>query len=275
MSRNAKYELDNHLEPQRLEEQSKTFNYSLLREFDLLGVNINSVEKILDAGCGTGLLGRQLLQQHRNPNIQVVGIDNSAFLLQRAKAENTQAGIQDRFKLLHQSLFDLNQIDEYSKIFCRYVLQHVPTDEQRSFVINKLLKSLKPDGEIFLIDSFGIFAHIDTNNKWLKERISYIEKNAPIDFNVGIKLRGFLIDNGIKAHNISMEILPFNFNSLKDRMAEAKNWEQRFINAKPLLISLLGEIEAERFAKEYIEVFLNERSLVLAYKILVKGQKSE
>src|SRR5690606_35223763 len=113
MSRKLQYELDSASEPQRLEDQSKTFNYSLQREFDLLKLNFEGNEKILDAGCGTGLLGRQLILSKPNSKIEVVGIDNSAFLLQRAKSENIQAGVQDRFKLYHQSLLDVDQEEIY------------------------------------------------------------------------------------------------------------------------------------------------------------------
>lgn len=269
---NNTYCLDHSDEPQRLEDQTKTFNYQLSAELQLMALQIHSGENILDAGCGTGVLGRELCKFFPSENFNIEGLDSSEFSLQRARAENEQQGVSSRIKLTHGSLLDLKQKEKYSKIFCRYVLQHIPAKE-RLQVVKNLWDCLKVGGQLYLIDSYGLLSNIDTKNVWLREKIDKLEKIAPFDLNIGLKLRGMLLDCGVPEKDIVTMASPYNFENSRFRKDEAKNWEQRFHNAQDLLLSLLGEADGHRFFKEYIAEFLNPRTLVLAQKIFVKAIK--
>lgn len=273
MSKAFKYGLEHPREAQRLEDQSRTTNYSLISELNILGVDIKPGERILDAGCGTGVLSRQLIESFSNVDFKVIGVDFSTDLLKRAQMENERQGLNKRITLVEQSLMDFRPDQKYSKIFCRYVLQHVPTDALRVQIVKNLLNCLQEGGEIYLIDTYGLFSHLDTKNLWLRDKIEFIENNAPIDLNIGIKLRGFLLDLAIPADDIIVKAIPFSFINTRERKDELKNWEQRFANAKHLLVSMLGELDAAKFTKIYLEEFLYLRTLVLAQKVLVKAKK--
>ena len=106
--------------------------------------NISRNQKVLDVGCATGYLGEIL---KNNFDVDVVGVDNQDFHLDKAKKLNVYS---DLIKL------DLNsfgsELDEYTYYFDRIilcdVLEHLidPMD-----VLRKLSRFLKVDGK-FLID---------------------------------------------------------------------------------------------------------------------------
>jgi len=269
------YKLDNQSEGRRLEEQSANKNYSLRDEFSSVGVQINAQERVLDAGCGTGLLSRFLIDHFCQEHFTIDAIDITENLLSFAKQESAKNDqYRHRITYMNKSITELCDQKKYHKIFSRFVFQHIPDRKLKTLALKKLWDSLMPGGKMYIIDCFGFFSHLNTPNTWLLEKIGHVENSIPIDMNVGPKLRGMLIDAGVPFECIQTRTLPFYFDTLEQREAEASLWKQRFQNANPLLVEALGELVAKRFVAEYIKEFLDPRTYIYAQKFILTISKS-
>jgi ubiquinone/menaquinone biosynthesis C-methylase UbiE len=112
------YALESDAEFERLERQSTYPKYDYRSE--LAGIVVGARARILDAGCGSGVVSRYLARHHAD--CTVVGCDESEDRIARA-AELARDLPNLRFRQgdicamsFAASSFDL--------IFCRYVLQH-------------------------------------------------------------------------------------------------------------------------------------------------------
>lgn len=268
------YKLDSTNEAKRLEEQSANKNYSLKKELEGANVVVDQNDRVLDAGCGTGLLSRFLIDYFNDKDFDIDAIDITESLIQFAKAESsTCAAYQKRISFQQLSMLELEETEKYDKIFSRFVFQHIPSPELRRKCAQKLWDSLRAGGQIVLIDCYGFFSHMDTSNLWLKEQIELIERSIPIDMNVGIKLRGLFLDIGVPVESIQVTSLPFSLETASERQDEADLWRQRFENAFSLLASTLGELGAKRFALEYVKEVMNPRTYIFAQKIITTIKK--
>jgi len=268
------YKLASQTEASRLEEQSSQDNYSVEKELKLSEFSLQSNDLVLDAGCGTGLLSRTLVDIFRDLPFKIHAVDITESLLNFAKEETKKdERYIDRIDFQKKDITNLDVQNLYDKVFCRFVFQHLPNDGSKMKAAKSLLESLRHKGELLVVDSYGFFSHMDTPNEWLKEKIKFVESMIPIDLDVGIKLRGLFLDLGVKEEDISISIQNFNFTSAKERGEEENLWRQRFQNAFPLLKSILGEEEAVKFSDEYCSEILNPRTFIFSQKFLVKVRK--
>lgn len=269
-----KYRLEGADEAKRLEEQSNQDNYSIKNELFLADVKIRPNDLVLDAGCGTGLLSRALIDLFPDHSFKIDAIDVTDHLLEYAIKE-TRKGNQylNRINFQKKDICDLSDQNLYQKIFSRFVFQHIPTRESQLRAANTLYQSLAPGGSLYVIDCYGFLSHLDTNNTWLKEQIKKTEESIPIDMNIGIKLRGLFLDNGVPATKVITKIENFKFDTFEQRQTEANLWKQRFMNAKPLLDSILGEEASMKLGKEYVSEIMNPRTYIHAQKFIVEVNK--
>lgn len=271
---NRAYKLANTHEAERLEEQSRNKNYSLNREFNLAGVEIENNDKILDAGCGTGLLSRALIDAFPNKKFNICAIDLTEELVTFAKEETKKSDrYMNRIEYQKMDICKTTYKDDFDKIFSRFVFQHIPSRQEQMIAAKALYSALSPGGSLFITDCYGFFSHLDTPNTWLLEQLSKVEANIPIDLNVGIKLRGLFLDIGVPLKDIKCFSENFVFDTFEERSAEANLWQQRFINAQSLLYKVLGEVGANRFSREYVKEIMNPRTFIHAQKFIVKISK--
>jgi SAM-dependent methyltransferase len=269
------YQLDSKDEAIRLEEQSSNENYSVENELKVSRFSFSSNDLVLDAGCGTGLLSRTLVDLYRDLDFKIHAIDLTESLLSFAKDESKKdERYLERIHFNKKDITNLRVNEQYDKVLCRFVFQHLPDSESKRKAAKSLFDSLRPNGELLVIDSYGFFSHMDTPNEWLREMIKFVESKLPIDMDVGIKLRGLFLDLGVKKEDISMIVQNFNFTSEKERIEEESLWRQRFRNAFPLLTSILKEEDAVRFSEEYCREVLNPRTFIFSQKFIVKVKKS-
>ena len=272
------YALENTQEADRLEKQSSTLAYSITDDLQCFDISFSNRDLCLDAGCGTGVLTREiaLLAQHQNKKINITGIDTSPQLLREARKEVIQRHMSEYIHFYQHSINAARPINSilYHKVFCRYVLQHLPNKKLRIKAIKNLLNYTRPKGELYLIDSFGVLTHIDINNEWITKMANLLNQKSPIDLDVGLKLRGYLLDLGIAPKNIFLKTLPLTFQDFESRQKESLNWTQRLWHARPLIDTLLGVVQSKKFCQEFPKIFLDERTLALAQKVLIKVIKT-
>ena len=98
-------------------------------------IGIENPESIIDIGCGPGNSTRIL--RSKWPNSKIVGVDNSAEMISRAKKDFPGG----RWILTDASRLEENRA--YNIIFSNAALQWIPNHKQ---LMQKLMKLVKPEG---------------------------------------------------------------------------------------------------------------------------------
>ena len=135
--------------------------YDVTRKYYLLGrdqllreMNVQSGEKILEAGCGTArnliILGKL------HPEAKLFGLDASAAMLETAQSKVDAAGVKNI--TLKTALADDFKFDEtfgldaqFDKIFFSYSISMIPPWRES---IDNALANLKPGGEMYIVDFY-------------------------------------------------------------------------------------------------------------------------
>lgn len=103
-------------------------------------LNINRSIKVLDVGCGLGILASELARQY--PNCEIHGVEFSAEQLQEA-----QHNLPNVFLLqgdAHELPYEAHTFDV---VYCRYLLEHVKSPLK---VLQEMYRVLKPYGRAFV-----------------------------------------------------------------------------------------------------------------------------
>lgn len=241
-----KYSLEATIEASRLEEQVFQDNYSIHREMDRFSFNFNEV--VLDAGCGTGVLSRYLVEHF---NIQQIdAIDASDLRLKQASEFLKKLGKQN-IKFYRQDLSKLDEqfYNKYDTVICRYVLEHV---EKPDLVLLELKKALKKNGRIILFDLDGVFVNLYSENKILNKYMTELKESIRFDLEIGRKLPVYLKQAGFSQIQWDVELLSCKNGALHE---EKKNTEKRFIALEQFLTDVLGS--SQRF-EEFRQLYLDE-----------------
>jgi ubiquinone/menaquinone biosynthesis C-methylase UbiE len=112
---------------------------------DLSGVKDG--EKVLDIGCGTGLLSLKFLEK---ADCIIYGIDNSSEMLEIFKEKIKKLNLADKISLGLENAENIDFRDEEFDIIASTVtLHHV---KEKYPVIKKIYKFLKPGGRLLIGD---------------------------------------------------------------------------------------------------------------------------
>jgi ubiquinone/menaquinone biosynthesis C-methylase UbiE len=262
------YVLESKSEFERLEHQSSLSGYDYQRELALSGLPpLQDGMRVLDAGCGSGIVTRHLAQEH--PGCEVEGCDISE--LRVAQARDAAKDIPR----LHFEVRDLARLDypeaRFDVILCRYVLQHLSA-ESREAALAGFLHCLKPGGRLVLIDFDGGFLNLHPQpSPWLQEALWKMETRFPVDLRIGRKLPHLLVTAGFTQTHWRIDVLEWRDELLAQ---ERLLLDQRILALEPVLTPVLGSVsDARRFHREYMEV-LDAPGCVLFYnKFIVTGRK--
>jgi ubiquinone/menaquinone biosynthesis C-methylase UbiE len=119
-----------------------------LRHRLLQGANIQPGQRVLDLGCGTGLLAIMLKQS--TPEAQVTGLDGDEAVLSIARDKSRGTDIQWD----HALAFDMPYPDQsFDAVVSSFVTHHLTSaDKVRAF--KEVHRVLRPDGWFHIVD-FG------------------------------------------------------------------------------------------------------------------------
>ena len=145
----------------RLELRAKAKDEVEAREtyLGLLGVAVD--ERVLDVGCGSGVVTREIAKRVGARGL-AVGLDLSPALLVVARELAQEADLGDRIEFREGSVLQLPFPDSsFDVVLCVTVLSHVPGGEA---AIPELARVLRPGGRIGVFDidtDMTAFAHPD------------------------------------------------------------------------------------------------------------------
>jgi len=262
------YVLESKSEFNRLEHQSGLSGYDYQRELSLSSLpSIQDGMRVLDAGCGSGIVTRHLAQEY--PGCEVEGCDLSEVRV--AQARDAAKGLPRlRFEVQDLARLDYPEA-HFDVILCRYVLQHLSA-ESRSAALTGFLRCLKPGGHLVIIDFDGGFLNLHPQpSPWLQEALWKMETRFPVDLRIGRKLPHLLVMAGFIQTHWRIDVLEWRDEMLAQ---ERLLLDQRILALEPVLTQVLGSAsEARRFHGEYLEA-LDTPGCVLFYnKFIVTGRK--
>jgi 2-polyprenyl-3-methyl-5-hydroxy-6-metoxy-1,4-benzoquinol methylase len=114
------------------------FDITRKKLFDqTITASVKSGESVIDVGCGSGRL-LDILPQ----GINYLGIDSSEKLLELAKSNYPN----HQFQL--GKLPELKITEQFDQVFCKAVLHHIPSREQRILALKQLWKIKKAAGSV-------------------------------------------------------------------------------------------------------------------------------
>jgi len=99
-------------------------------------------KKVLDVGCGGGILSESMAQL----GAEVTGLDQSEIAIKIAQLHAKESNLSIDYKLLNIEDFLKKNKKKYDVITCLEMLEHVPDP---SSVIQACRRLLKPDGRMF------------------------------------------------------------------------------------------------------------------------------
>lgn len=99
--------------------------------------------RILDVGCGGGLLSEAMAVQ----NAQVTGIDLSEKLIDIAQLHLLESGVKAEYRVIAVEDLALQQAGHFDAITCMEMLEHVPDPHA---ILQACFDLLKPGGRLLL-----------------------------------------------------------------------------------------------------------------------------
>jgi len=217
--------------------------------FDMLPISQNGT--ILDLGCGVGTVTKLLAQKAK----YVIAIDFNPDLIQEAKLSNSAQNIDYVISDLNNiHKLDLPKVDG---IWTSFVAAYFPDFKP---ILNRWLACLKAGGWIAIVEMADLFAHTplsQTTQDIFNEYYIRQLKNNIYDFEMGFKLKDFVIKSGLTVIHEETKIdqeLTFS-GPAEPRILKA--WEDRF-NRMNVFKDYLGEFDFLKIKKEFMECLSNK-----------------
>ena len=241
------------IEKERLVERDK--RTSTRRSFALKEQDFGDIQRILDVGCGDGVVGFDLLL--RTNNASLVGVDIEPSILHEA-IKKTPAGYASDF-----SACDGNDLpfanSTFNLVTCQYVLQHVShpiriLEEMRRVSCRsaKIVVFEWDDGVNFSYPPLPIDLQ-----KVFQAKIQLVHDKGG-DRYIGRKLYHFLHSAGWR--NIEIKIVHDIWQGSSDRVKALRGTELSLLEIKPQLVNtaLITENEFELAMNQLREYYCSD-----------------
>jgi ubiquinone/menaquinone biosynthesis C-methylase UbiE len=259
------YVLEAREEANRLESQAEIPQYSLRRELE--SITLYEKDRVLDAGCGSGLLCRYLAKNYND--LIIDGVDFSDLRIKQA--QNILKGTSSE-KLINYSRANLESLEvennTYDHIISRYVFEHLLEPQ---VVSDELFRVCKPNGKITIIDFDGIFINLFSHNQRFNELFNIVKSSFKSDLNIGRRLPYILKQSGFERIKYNIESIYF---SGVDAEKELINNKQRCENCRDIFLEALKDKSlVNEFIELYLEESMKEENVLYFNKFIVSGTK--
>jgi SAM-dependent methyltransferase len=150
-------------EHERLVRQAELFEPFTRRLFRDAGIGLG--QRILDIGCGLGDVS-MLVARLVGPTGVVVGVDNDANIIAKAKARAAEAGLRN-VNFMESEVGRIAASERFDAIVGRLILQFVPNP---GAVVRSLAGQLRPGGVLAIQDAcwgpfLGLTAHLPLRSR--------------------------------------------------------------------------------------------------------------
>ena len=140
-----------------LESRGRTPGYLSAVGSLIAAAQIQPGERVLEAGCGTGVLCRWLASQTANRN-PIDGVDVNAYFLREAREIASREGVGNTVSFHEGSAEELPFDDNsFDVVFCSTVIQRVNAD----LMLPELRRVTRPGGRI------AVLGHAHDMNRWV------------------------------------------------------------------------------------------------------------
>ncbi len=125
---------------------------ALLNEVALRELRLRPGQRVLDVGCGTGVLTAAFARAV-GPEGRVVGVEREERQLAAARARVAEAGLDDRVELRRGEAtappLEPGEAESFDVAWARFLLEHLPAPEE---ALRPMLRALRPGGRVVLCD---------------------------------------------------------------------------------------------------------------------------
>jgi ubiquinone/menaquinone biosynthesis C-methylase UbiE len=240
------------------EKKTKTQRASALED-----VKFEGVSKILDVGCGTGVVGIDLLNSIPSAQI-LIGLDLEASVLRVAK-ERIPNGRHGNF--IAGNIYDLPFVQStFDLVVCQYVLEHLSQPVKALFEMRRVSRS-GGQAVIFEFDDRTGFSYPPAPNELqelFQAKIELIERKGG-DRSIGRKLYHLLRLAGWT--EIEVKIIPDIWQGAADRKDALESANLSFTQLKPQLIAenLISEKSFDTGLNQMYDYYQSEMLSVLFF----------
>lgn len=265
------YVLESNKEGDRLDRQSRMKAFS--PEAELRFLQLQPGQRILDAGCGSGIVSHHL--SRLASGIQVVGWDFAQNRVDEAQQKygssgNVRFAQRDLLKLNADSDPEIKEFGRFDAIVCRFVLRHFPQKVVPK-VVRNLVNALKPGGTLCCIDVDGVLGDFSTGSTFLNKSLAQIRESKDVSFGVAMKMPSLFIGAGLEEVDWHVVTSEFKGDELSE---ETENLRQSFQNAKSFAVKVLrGEKNFKRFCKEFTAAMADPENIRFYNRIVALGKK--
>lgn len=258
------YILEDSGEAKRLERQARQSAYSVEEELPDLAAD----GRVLDAGCGTGVVARHACRHLRGRNMSIDACDRSEQRLEQARALSSEHPF-DRISYFAGDVTHLPCENEYyDLVLNRFVLEHLVAPRA---AVREFYRVLKPGGEVRIIDADGVLFNLFTTDERLNGYLDVLRRDLTIDMFVGRKIPNMLVKAGFEEVSWRIDVMRFSGDSLVEEKA---NYAQRFEFARPVIENILGS-EAATFTTSYLRELDRPGNVLFYNKFIVRGLKPD
>lgn len=232
-----------------------------------LGSHLANATSVLSVGCGPGVFLREIAQSH--PNLEVVGVDQSAARIQQAEERfhglpNARAFVGDVSELPFQS-------NRFDLVFCRFLLEYLP---DKPSAVREISRVCKNGGTVLLQDLDGqLLWHFpeDAELQHTTERVLSYLQNTGFDPFVGRKLFSLCLRAGLA--DISVQVEPYHLYAGRIGEPHLSHWQAKLRIALPHIASVLGSEQAARnYADRFLNYLLDPETLTYSCLFTVSGR---
>lgn len=197
--------MNKHWEPTRYDASKEARLIAIKNLITWSGFSLDDSLKVLDIGCGNGIVDRYLCETY--PNITLLGTDKDAGMIDYAKSNNHC----NNLSFAQCDALDLDFNSQFDLVISTSCLHWV---KQQDIVLQNVYKALKPTGQVlFLINPrilylFDAFEIIEHSPEWQ----SYFS-----DFEMGYyfydeqNYTQLAINAGFSVINIKLNYMSYNF----------------------------------------------------------------
>ncbi|KAL6742668.1 methyltransferase domain protein [Ancylostoma duodenale] len=212
-------------------------------------------KRVLDVGCGTGHIGREILDHGAS---EVIGLDSSEEMVENARKtfQSLKAGAKCQF--IHASILDID-LHGFDVVVSFFALHFLKNKEELSKAIQNIYNSLTSDGVLVILVPNGV-SNFNPNREEGQKFGAAINLKSDSDLCDGRRLCVEFFDNGEVVG--SSEVTFFFNHTYEEILREAGFKKVEFL---PPTISEAG---LQQYGEDFFHSYMNPPKdvIIRAYK---------